>query len=85
VGYQVIKQPDDRLCVWSTFTDSIIITDATREEMIDWFVERAAAEARRQAERIVDLVIAGKPREAYHQFAMTYAKAVKQNRNVDTD
>lgn len=85
MGYQVIKQPDDKLCLWSTEVDSIIITDATRDELIDWFVELQEKEARRQATRIVDLVVADKPREAYHQFAMTYAEAVERDRNAGTD
>jgi hypothetical protein len=47
MGHQIIKQPkqyfeDDQLyCVWSSFSDEIIIWDATREELHEYFKERA--------------------------------------------
>lgn len=84
MGYQIIKQPDGRLCLWSTYTDSIVATDATAEEVISFFIKRAAEDARRSAGRsagrIVDLVLADRARETYYQFTMTYDEAVEQNR-----
>lgn len=76
MGHQIIKQPDGKLCVFSSATDSIIVTDATPEELIEMYAEDAAVKARHDAKWVIDAVQAGEPRKVYHQFAMTYEEAV---------
>jgi len=41
---QIIKQPDDNFCVFSSITDTFIITDATKEELIEILAKEAAVE-----------------------------------------
>lgn len=78
MGQQIIEQPDGRLCVWSTVTDSIIIT-ATPDELLEHYAEQAAADARRRTRKVIDLVLAGLARKAYFQFTMTYDQAVSRD------
>lgn len=80
MGYQVIKQPNDMFGILSSYTDTIVMWDATREEIVEWFVELEAQRARENAERIVGLVEQGNPRAAYFQFAMTWEQALKEDR-----
>jgi hypothetical protein len=75
MGYQVIRQPDGLLAVFSSYVDCWAVYDATPDEVVDWFAEWAAKDARREARRVVDAVLAGEPREVYYQFAMTYEEA----------
>jgi hypothetical protein len=59
VGYQVVKQPDGRLSVWSTHIDGLVVWDATPDEVVGWFADAAAARERATAARIVDAVLTG--------------------------
>lgn len=79
MGHQIIKQPDGNLAVWSTGTDSWILYDATRQELLDYYAERAAKRARDDTAQLIDAVEAGRPEEAYYQFAMSFEEANQQH------
>jgi hypothetical protein len=74
MGHQIIKQPDGRYAIFSSVVDSWIVYDATRQDVIDYYVKKAAKEAKRDAKRTLDL-IEEDPCKAYYQFAMTFAEA----------
>jgi hypothetical protein len=80
VGHQIIKQPDGLLAVFSSVTDSFILADCNPAELLDYYAQRAAQQARKDTQRVLDAVEAGEPRKVYHQFAMTYDEAVKLHR-----
>lgn len=74
MGHQVIRQPDGRLAVFSSGTCRWIRWDSTPEEVVEWYAERAAEDARRSARRTVDAVLAG--RETYDpRLVMTFEEA----------
>jgi len=85
MGQQIIKQPDGRLAVFSSVTDTFIVVDATPEELIEWRAEEAAERAREQTRREVDKVLAGNSRGVYSQFAMTWEEAAAKDRENDGD
>lgn len=76
MGHQIIQQPDGNLCVWSTVVDELIITDATPQELADYYADRAATDARIETQEIIERVLAGEARKVYFQFTMTYDEAV---------
>ena len=39
MGRQVIRQPDGRYAIWSSIPDAIVVFDATREEIIEDYVQ----------------------------------------------
>ncbi|BBH17487.1 hypothetical protein Back2_17740 [Nocardioides baekrokdamisoli] len=80
MGYQVIKQPDGKLAIFSSGTDRWAVYDGTPEEIIQFFVDRAARDAKRSAEQVVDAVIADEPRSIYFQFALTFKEADETHR-----
>ena len=80
MGYQIIKQPDEQFAIFCSYTDTIIIWDATSEEVMGWFLEREAARVRRDVGRLLEHVAADKPRKAYYQFAMTWEEALEEDR-----
>ncbi len=41
MGWEIIKQPNGHYAVWSTVVDAFNAFNATREEVIDHFVERS--------------------------------------------
>lgn len=80
MGQQIIQQPDGKLAVFSSITDTFIVVDATPKDLVEWRAEEAAERAREQTRRELDKVLAGDPRGAYFQFALTYEEAVVKNR-----
>lgn len=81
VGNQIIKQSDGKFAVFSSVTDTIIFWDATREEVVQFFVDRAVEDTRRSVEKVLAHVAADKPRKAYYQFAMTWDEALREDRD----
>lgn len=79
MAQQIIKQPDGRLAVFSTVTDTFIVVDATPEEIIEWRAEAEANAVRARTRRELDHVLAGDSRAAYFQFAMTWEEAARKN------
>jgi len=82
MGHQIIQQPDGHLCVWSTVVDDFIITDATADELADYYAKDAAAKARKDTKRLTEAVLAGRAREVYYQFTKTYDEATERRRSV---
>ncbi len=83
MGNQIIQQPDGKFAVFNTNTDTIVLWEATRDEVVGWFVERELADLERRKQHIADLVDqvgAGNARRAYAQFAMTWDEALKRDR-----
>lgn len=79
MGQQIIRQPDGRLAVFSSYTDTFIVADATPEELIEWRAEQAAEEAREEARLQIERVLSGESRP-YCQFTLTWEQAVEKDR-----
>lgn len=80
MGNQIIRQPSGKYAIFSTYTDTITVWDATEDEIVEHFAERAAEVARRDARRLLGHVAAGNPRAAYFQFAMSWEEALAEDR-----
>lgn len=78
--YQVIRQPSGDLAIFSTYTDTIVMWDATRDDITGFFVNLAASRANRETEHILDRVLADDPGAVYHQFAKTWTEALEMDR-----
>ena len=74
MGHQIIRQPDGLYAVFSSVVDSWILYDATRQDIIDYYVEKAREDAERNMARILAAVDED-PRKAYYQFTMTFEEA----------
>ncbi|MEV0616164.1 hypothetical protein AB0I81_22815 [Nonomuraea sp. NPDC050404] len=85
MGNQIIRQPTGKFAIFCSVTDTIIVLDATKREVVEWFARRAAEAARRDARRNVEHVAAGEPRTAYFQFAMSWEEALAQDRKHQGD
>lgn len=83
MGHQIISQPDGKLAVFSSVVDAWILVNASPEEIEDYYAEKAAQDARRQAARVLAAVLAGKPSEVYYQFAMSFSEADRTDREHD--
>lgn len=82
MGHQIIKQPDGKLAVFSSFIDDWIIQDATPEELLDYYAEKAAKDARTSTQQVLDAVLADRPRDVYYRSAMTFEEAEELRRRT---
>lgn len=80
MGRQIVKQPDGRFAIFSSITDTVHIWDATADEIVDYFAEKAAEDARREAQRMVDAVARGDARSVYCQFVRTWEEVLASDR-----
>lgn len=86
MGRQIIKQPDGKFAVWSSVADGILIHGATRAEVEEFFVNEAKRDAMDRVRQVLDLVEAGRERDAYFQFVKPWPEAVREhNRNFPDD
>ena len=85
MGQQIIKQPNGLLSVFSSFTDTFVVMDATPDEVVEWFVEREAEAERRRVRTVLAHVLADNPRAAYFQFAHTWDEACYLNQERGGD
>ena len=86
MGWQVIKQPDGKFGIFSSYVDDWVATDCTADEVEELFAEemeelfaeemgRDVARRLRDVRKKIALVDAGEARKAYYQFAMSYEEA----------
>lgn len=80
MAYQVIQQPGGELAIFSTYTDTIVMWDATPEDVTQWFVDRAVADTKRHVAQVLEAVSGCEPSKVYHQFAMTWDEALEMDR-----
>ena len=78
MGWQIIRQPDGLLGVFSSNTDNWVATDCTPDEAEELFAEdmgRDMAQRLRGVREKIRLVLGGEAGKAYYQFVMTYEHA----------
>jgi hypothetical protein len=80
MGHQVIKQPNGLLAIYSSGVDAWLRWDMTPQDVEDYYVERAIRDTKESIERLLTPILADNPREAYYQFAMTFAEANAHSR-----
>lgn len=79
MGHQVIKQPNGQFAVFDSGGDEWIFADATEEELLEYYEQRAAERARKDTMRILEAVKADEPHRVYYQFAMTFKEANREH------
>jgi hypothetical protein len=80
MSYQVIKQPDGKLAIFSSETDSWEAWNLTPRKAAKWFAGQAAQEAGARAQRVIDAVLHGEPPYS-RQAALTFAEANARSRH----
>lgn len=82
MGRQIIKQPNGLYAEFSSITDSFIIWDATKEQLLQHRIEEAIEDAKYNFKRTFERVEScGKP---YYQFTLTWEEAVEEhNKNSE--
>lgn len=80
MSYQVIKQPDGRLCIWCTVSDELEVFDAEEDEVIEFFIEMAQEDAAEKASRTVAAVLNNTAHGPYGIFTITYDEVAEDHK-----
>lgn len=80
MSWQIIKQPDGKLAVWSTGSDEFISIDNTPDDVTALMLdrerrdyERRCADIQARVGEVVAALESGK--QPYHQFTLTWKEA----------
>lgn len=75
MGWQIIKQPNNQYCVFSTVVDHFIMVNATEDELKEFYKEESGRRGVEKVEDVLKKFDDGiKP---YFQFTMTFEEAVE--------
>jgi hypothetical protein len=80
MGYQVVKQPDGKLAIFSSYSDTIVGWNADPDEIIQWFVDAAAEREREAITKLVEAVVNDESKRVYYQFAHTWDEVLEMDR-----
>lgn len=69
-----MKQPNGKLAIWSTIVDHFIMTDATKEEYIQFRIDEESERIRKDINEIVDELDKGQ-RHSYRAYTWEEALA----------
>lgn len=73
MGHQVIKQPDGNYAVWSSIVDNFIILNATKEELVKYYIQE---ESQRIEDMVTEMVNEAEDTTKVVQFAITFEGAL---------
>ncbi|QBJ94516.1 hypothetical protein D0Z67_29555 (plasmid) [Streptomyces seoulensis] len=79
MGHQIIKQPDGRLAVFSSVVDAFVVMDATPEELVEWYAQEAAQDARDRTQRLLDKLHSEGAQFVYGRRALTWEEASRMS------
>jgi hypothetical protein len=83
---QVIKQDSGKLAVHDPRSGQIVLWDALPDEVVEFFIAVEMMRVEEMRERVrqhVAHVMADQPRTVYHQFAMSWEEALREDRRHD--
>jgi len=75
MGYQIIKQPNDKFCLLSSIVDNITDYNCTKEEIIEVLVEISRESITSDVNRIINSLNEGK--KPYFQWTKTYEEMIE--------
>lgn len=80
MGYQIIIQPNKKLCVWSSIEQSILMWDATTDEVVDYLVAQERERIKDDVATAVAKLRNGK--KPYYQFTIGWSEAIQTMREA---
>lgn len=86
MGHSVIKQPNDKYAIFSSIVDDFIVTDATKDELIEFYVEGAREEITDRFDRMFEFYDAGQTPPRYAGGpSMTWEEAIDRRKEIHGD
>jgi len=80
MGWQIIKQPNNQYCVFSSVVDHLIMVNATEEELKDFYKEEYGRRGVEKVEQVLEKMNKGIP--PYHQFTKSFDEMLETVKQV---
>ncbi len=75
MSHQIIKQPNGKYCTFSSIVDHVIFYNATPEEIINGWVEKARKKVTEDVNRAVEMLKNNE--RPYLQFTMSFDEMIE--------
>lgn len=83
MSWQIIKQPNQQYCIYSTIVDHFIAVNATSQEVKDFYKEERGKQGLHTVEQILEKLTDGK--QPYFQFTMTFDEAIQNIKEIHNE
>ena len=83
MGHQIVQQPNGKFAIWSTISDGFIAIDCTRQEIVEYYVQKAAEGVRKETEEIFEQLAKGEL--PYFQFTRTWEGLLELRKELHED
>jgi hypothetical protein len=70
MGWQIIKQPNGKYCIFSSVVDNVTYYNCTKEQIIDIHIKQEADSIRKRVSLIIDELEDGE--KPYNEFTKTF-------------
>ena len=80
MGWQIIKQPNNQYCVFSSVVDHLIMVNATEEELKDFYKEEYGRRGVEKVEQVLEKM--NKGTSPYHQFTKSFDEMLETVKQV---
>lgn len=80
MGWQIIKQPNGKFCIFSSIVDNVIYYDGTPDQIINTFIDAESSSIRKKVNGIIDQIEKGE--KPYYQFTKTFDQMIETIKNI---
>tara|TARA_R110000851_G_scaffold329187_1_gene500823 strand:+ start:94 stop:381 length:288 start_codon:yes stop_codon:yes gene_type:complete len=82
MGQQIIKQPNEKYCLFSSIVDNVTYYNMTKEEIVEVWTENAKKDFEKKVNDIVEKLDKGE--KPYYQFTLKYEDMLQTILEVHT-
>jgi hypothetical protein len=75
MGWQIIKQPNGKYCIFSSVVDNVVYYDGTPEQILEAIIEAETTPIRRKVNETISQLDKGE--KPYHQFTKSFDEMIK--------
>jgi hypothetical protein len=80
MGWQIIKQPNGKYCIFSSVVDNVAYYNLDKDEVVQVFIDAEAERIRKEVSRTIDELEAGE--KPYYQFTKTFDEVISTIENI---
>ncbi len=80
MGWQIIKQPNGKLCIFSSVVDNVVYYDGTPEQIINAFVEAETTPVIKRVRDIIGKLQSGE--KPYYQFTKSFDEMIATIKDI---
>jgi hypothetical protein len=81
MGWQIVKQPDEKWAIWCSIQDNFVLNDLTEQELLSYWIDEEIEHVTRKAQQHLDFVKSGKR----NHFSMTWDECQETIKRVHGD